>query len=146
MATYSYEQFQKAAQDSGLLGTFSTSDLELARRNPDAGMSILRYKQDYNAATTDEARALANLGAESVRSSYGNYTGGADGSGFYLEPLSPSSFHAGTAPTYQNPYAGTYRIFGRDKTALTAMNTQGARRRFTITAMTRPYSPSSETF
>lgn len=39
MATYSYEQFQKAAQDSGLLGTFSTSDLELARRNPDAGMS-----------------------------------------------------------------------------------------------------------
>lgn len=106
MATYSYEQFQKAAQDSGLLGTFSTSDLELARRNPDAGMSILRYKQDYNAATTDEARALANLGAESVRSSYGNYTGGADGSGFYLEPLSPSSFHAGTAPTYQNPYAG----------------------------------------
>lgn len=106
MATYSYEQFQKAAQNSGLLGSFSTSDLELARQNPDAGMSILRYKQDYNSATTDEARTLANLGAESVRSSYGNYKGGTDGSGFYLEPLSPSSFNAGTAPTYQNSYAG----------------------------------------
>ena len=106
MATYNYEQFQKAAQDSGLWNTFSQSDLELARRNPDAGMSILRYKQDYNAATTDEARTLANLGAESVRSSYGNYQGGADGSGFYLEPLSPSSFTSGTAPTYQNPYEG----------------------------------------
>lgn len=105
MATYSYEQFQKAAQNSGLLGTFSQSDLELARRNPDAGMSILRYKQDYNSATTDEARTLANLGAESVRSSYGNYTGGSDGSGFYLEPLSPSSFTSGTAPEYSSSYA-----------------------------------------
>ena len=102
MATYSYEQCQKAAQNSGLLGTFSQSDLELARRNPDAGMSILRYKQDYNSATTDEARTLANLGAESVRSSYGNYTGGSDGSGFYLEPLSPSSFTSGTAPEYSS--------------------------------------------
>ena len=103
---YTYEDFTKAATAAGLMGNFSEADLRLAQNNPDAGMSILQYKQDYRNATTDEARALANLGAEGVRSSYGNYTGGNDGSGFYLDPLSPGSFNAGTAPTYTNNYAG----------------------------------------
>lgn len=106
MPTFTYDQFQKAAQDSGLMGEFSAADLSLAQRNPDAGMSLLKYKQDYHAATTDEARALANLGAEGIRSSYGNYTGGDNGASFYLDPLSPSSFDGGKAPTYQNQYAG----------------------------------------
>lgn len=106
MPTFTYDQFQKAAQDSGLMGEFSAADLSLAQRNPDAGMSLLKYKQDYHAATADEARALANLGAEGIRSSYGNYTGGDNGGSFYLDPLSPSSFDGGKAPTYQNQYAG----------------------------------------
>lgn len=106
MAKYSYEDFEKAAQAEGLLGNFSEADLRLAQSNPDAGMSILNYKRDYRNATTDEARALANMGAEGVRSSYGNYTGGTNGAGFYLDPLSPSSFDAGAVPTYQNNYAG----------------------------------------
>ena len=106
MPTFTYDQFQKAAQDSGLMGEFSPADLSQAQRNPDAGMSLLKYKQDYHAATTDEARALANLGAEGIRSSYGNYTGGDNGGSFYLDPLSPSSFDGGKAPTYQNQYAG----------------------------------------
>lgn len=106
MPTFTYDQFQKAAQDSGLMGEFSAADLSLAQRNPDAGMSLLKYKQDYHAATTDEARALSNLGAEGIRSSYGNYTGGDNGGSFYLDPLSPSSFDGGKAPTYQNQYAG----------------------------------------
>lgn len=106
MPTFTYDQFQKAAQDSGLMGEFSAADLSLAQRNPDAGMSLLKYKQDYHAATTDEARALANLGAEGIRSSYGNYTGGDNGGSFYLDHLSPSSFDGGKAPTYQNQYAG----------------------------------------
>lgn len=105
MPTFTYDQFQKAAQDSGLMGEFSAADLSLAQRNPDAGMSLLKYKQDYHAATTDEARALANLGAEGIRSSYGNYTGGENGGKFYLDPLSPSSFDGGKPPTYQNQYA-----------------------------------------
>lgn len=106
MPTFTYDQFQKAAQDSGLMGEFSPADLSLAQRNPDAGMSLLKYKQDYHAATTDEARALANLGAEGIRSSYGNYTGGDNGGSFYLDRLSPSSFDGGRAPTYKNQYAG----------------------------------------
>ena len=61
---YTYDDFQKAMQSSGLGGQFSDADLKLAQQNPDAGMSILKYKQDYKNAATDEARALANLGAE----------------------------------------------------------------------------------
>lgn len=102
---YTYDEFQSALNASGLAGQFSATDMKLAQTNPDAGMSILQYKLDYKNATTDEARALANLGAESVRSGYGEYTAGSDGSGFYVNQLSPGSFNAGTAPTYTNNYA-----------------------------------------
>lgn len=44
---YTYDDFQKAMQSSGLGGQFSDADLKLAQKNPDAGMSILKYKQDY---------------------------------------------------------------------------------------------------
>lgn len=104
---YTYEDFQKQLAGSGLGSQFSQADLTLAQQNPDAGMSILKYKQDYNAATTDEARALANLGAEQVRSSWGGYTGGQTGGSFYLDPLSPNDFSYGSAPTYTSSYAGT---------------------------------------
>lgn len=104
---YTYDDFQKAMQNSGLGGQFSDADLKLAQQNPDAGMSILKYKQDYKNATTDEARALANLGAEGIRSSYGGYTGGQRGENFYLDPLSPKDFQNGAAPTYKNNYADT---------------------------------------
>lgn len=104
---YTYDDFQKAMQSSGLGGQFSDADLKLAQRNPDAGMSILKYKQDYKNAATDEARALANLGAEGIRSSYGGYTGGQRGANFYLDPLSPKDFQSSAAPTYKNNYADT---------------------------------------
>ncbi len=102
--TYTYEDFEKAMREAGMDGQFSTADLSLARRNPDAGMSLLNYKRDYRDATTDELRALANSGAESIRKQYGEYSGGTDGSGFYLEPPSPGSFTSGTAPTFQDNY------------------------------------------
>lgn len=100
MAIYTYDQFQKAAQQAGLLGQFSQADLSLAQQNPDAGMSLLKYKQDYSNATTDEQRAQANKGAETIRSSYGGYTGGGNGGSFHLDPLGPSSFQQSTAPSF----------------------------------------------
>ena len=100
MAKYTYQDFQRALDGSGLAGQFSQADLKLAQQNPDAGMSILSYKKDYNAATTDEARALANLGAETVRSSWGGYTGGQTGGSFQLDPISPNDFSYAAAPTY----------------------------------------------
>lgn len=105
---FTYDEFRKAAESSGLLGEFSQADLNLAQRNPDAGMSLLKYKQDWHSATTDEARALANQGAESIRSSYGNYTGGGNGGSFHLDGLSPGSFTPSTArPEYNNRYDDT---------------------------------------
>ena len=104
---YTYEEFETAANDAGLLGEFSAADLKLAQENPDAGMSILNYKKDYHAATTDEQRAQANQGAEQIRSGYGEYTGGKDGSKFYSTPLSPNSFNADEAPTYTSQYGDT---------------------------------------
>ena len=50
---YTYDQFRKSAQDSGLWGQFSQADLSMAQQNPDFGMSILKTKQDYRNATTD---------------------------------------------------------------------------------------------
>lgn len=107
MPVYTYDQFRKAAQDSGLLNQFSQADLNLAKQNPDAGMSILKGKQDFQNATTDEARALAHQRVEDIRSSYGNYSGGANGASFYLNQMSPSSFEYEAAPTYTNRYDDT---------------------------------------
>ena len=103
---YTFDQFEQEARKAGLYDQFSSADLNLARNNPDAGMSILKYKQDYANATTDEARVLANEGAEGIRRSYGNYTGGGDGGSFRLDPLSPSSFAPQQTPEYENQYAG----------------------------------------
>ena len=76
----SYEDFRKQAQAAGLLASFSDADLRLSMEQPEAGLSILSFKKDYADAATDEARALANAGAEQVRRQYGRYLGGPDGS------------------------------------------------------------------
>lgn len=95
---YTWEEVEKAINDNGLF--FSDADRKLAQTNPDAGMSIVNYKLDYKNATTDDQKALANSGAESIRSQYGNYTAGVQGDQFYLNDPSPQSF------TYQQPGTG----------------------------------------
>ena len=104
MANYTYDDFLKAVQSAGLSGGFSDADLRLAQQNPAAGMSILDAKRRFQGAATEAERLQANAAAEQVRSSYGGYTGGADGSGYTLGTLSPSSFPQQTAPSYQNNY------------------------------------------
>lgn len=108
MAKFTYEDFEREAQAAGLLNSFSAADLKLAKDNPDAGISILNYKKDYLNATTDEMRAAANAGAENIRSSYGNYTGGSNGNGYYLNQLSPQDYDAPSAPTFEYGDAPTY--------------------------------------
>lgn len=112
MATYNWDQVKKAINDNGLF--FSDADMALAQKNPDAGMSLVNYKLDYNKATTDDQKALANAGAEKIRSDYGRYTGGKDGSKYYLNEPSPMSFEYGNTGTqssaaqttgFENPYA-----------------------------------------
>ena len=38
---YTYEDFERAANEAGLMGQFSQYDLDLARAHPEAGLSIL---------------------------------------------------------------------------------------------------------
>ncbi|MBQ1244930.1 MAG: hypothetical protein IIX94_04215 [Clostridia bacterium] len=90
MGLYTYEDFEKKAQEYGLSGQISEADLKLAKNNPDAGVQILNAKNDWNNATTDEGRALANARAEEARKAFGGYTGGSSGSQF--TSYTPSSF------------------------------------------------------
>ena len=115
---YTYDDFVKAANQSGLMGQFSQDDLNLAQKHPEFGLSVLSLKKDYNNATTAEQRLLANQAANELRKSYGNYSGGADGGSFRLESKlnrrsddlldqlgSFGSFSCGEAPTYENAFA-----------------------------------------
>lgn len=101
--TYTYDDIKKRLASGSY--ALSDADMKLAERNPDAVMSILNYKDDYANATTDEARALANMGAENIRRTQGGYTGGVDGSNFYLEAPAPSSFDSGSAPSFSSDYS-----------------------------------------
>lgn len=115
---YTYDDFVKAANQSGLMGQFSQDDLNLAQKYPEFGLSVLSLKKDYNNATTAEQRLLANQAANELRKSYGNYSGGADGGSFRMESKlnrrsddlldqlgSFGSFSYGEAPTYENTFA-----------------------------------------
>ena len=115
---YTYDDFVKAANQSGLMGQFSQDDLNLAQKYPEFGLSALSLKKDYNNATTAEQRLLANQAANELRKSYGNYSGGADGGSFRLESKlnrraddlldqigSFGSFSYDEAPTYENTFA-----------------------------------------
>ena len=115
MAVNTYDDFEKKLKEYGY--AMSDADMQLARMNPDAGMSILNYKRDYANAATDDERALANKGAENIRSTYGNYTGGSDGSKFYVDTPTPMSYYK---EDYQNPYQSQY-----DKALNAVMNQQG---------------------
>lgn len=84
--TPTYDQLLKDIESSGVF--FSDYDLAFAKENPTAGYGILNAKKDYSAATTDEARALANAAAEQWRN-LGGYNAGVEGSGY--NPILPSA-------------------------------------------------------
>lgn len=115
---YTYDDFEKAASDAGLLNQFSKADLTTAQSDPNFGMSILNLKQNWANAGTDEEKQKINQQANDLRASYGNYTGGADGSQYIstgklnndidtaLDRLnSYGSFSYADAPTYSNQYS-----------------------------------------
>ena len=110
---YTAEDFEKArAANPGLY--FSDTDLKLAQKNPDAGMSILSAKNQYAKAQTPEERSAANAAAELIRRREGGYTGGKEGSGFQLDYT-----YAPKAEAYESAYtdlmkAATDKILNRE--------------------------------
>lgn len=80
---YTYDDYLKKKAEYGF-GTDQISDADerLAQMNPDAGVALLGYKNDWINATNDSQRAFSHAGAEDIRSRYGNYTGGESGGSF----------------------------------------------------------------
>lgn len=115
MAVNTYDDYEKRLKELGL--NPSDADRQLARRNPDAGISLLNYQHDWQNAKTDDERAFAHRGAENIRSTYGNYTGGSDGSKFYVDTPTPMSYYK---EDFQNPYQDAY-----DKALNAVMNQKG---------------------
>lgn len=75
---------------------WSDEDKALARRDPDAGLTIYHAKNDYLNAQDDAARTAANQRAESARKQFGGYTAGKTGAGFTKDS---------TYFTHDDPYA-----------------------------------------
>ncbi len=107
MAKMTYEDFEKAASEAGLLDSFSDYDLKLAQENPDAGFGILNSKKAYRSATTDAERQSANDSANQWRSTYGNYTGGSDGSEYNPLGIQSSGNLLAQSQAY-SPYTSRY--------------------------------------
>lgn len=95
MAYTTYDELMKRVQESGQY--WSDYDKELAKRDPDAGLSIFTAKKDYLNAKTDEERTAANKQANAIRQQYGSYLGGEDGSDFIKD---------NTYFNFEDPYAG----------------------------------------
>ena len=92
---YTYDDYLKKKQEYGFAdGEISDADDRLAQANPDAGMSLLGYKNDWKTATNDSARAWAHAGAEDIRKNWGGYSGGESGGSFALTGM----------PEYDDPY------------------------------------------
>lgn len=94
MAYHKKDDVLREIRGSGI--AFSDADMELARRDPDAGMSIYQAKKDYMKATDDAGRRAANQRANAIRRQYGGYTGGTNGSSFKKDS---------TYFVHQDPYA-----------------------------------------
>ena len=70
---YTYDDFIKAAADAGLTGSFDQSDLDLAQKFPEFGLSLVSLRRDLNNAQTNEQRLLATEAANQLRKNYGSY-------------------------------------------------------------------------
>ena len=95
--SYTYDDFLKAYNQSGI--GFSDADMQLAQKNPNAGMGLIDAKVRWNQAKTAAERAKYNQQAEAIRSLYGGYLGGDDGFG-YTPVDSPNDYTAPEKPTF----------------------------------------------
>lgn len=78
---YTYDDFVTAANSSGLMKQFSDSDLQIAQKSPEFGLSMLGILKDGNSATTAEQKLLATEAANQLRKTYGSFgqnTGNSD--------------------------------------------------------------------
>lgn len=75
---YTYDNFVTAATAAGMMDSFSEEDLNLAKANPEFGLSLVKLQQDMNNAATTEQKLLAQEAQNQLRKVY--TTGQKDGS------------------------------------------------------------------
>lgn len=69
---YTYNDFVTAATGAGLLEKFTDDDLNIAKNNPEYGISALKLQQELQGAKTTEQQLLAQEAINQLRTSYGN--------------------------------------------------------------------------
>jgi len=67
---YTYDDFLTAAQNAGMLESFSPEDLTITQRSPEYGLSMLKLQQDAGKATTSEQKLLAQEAVNQLRKTY----------------------------------------------------------------------------
>lgn len=78
---------------------FSEADWSLYESDPDRFSSIANYKLAYSKAATSEEKNQIHTATERLRQEAG-YSGGSDGTGYYMTTASPSQFTYDDAPTF----------------------------------------------
>ena len=67
---YTYDNFVSAANSAGVMDKFSQEDIEITRKNPEYGLSMVGFLRDAQNATTAEQRSLAEAAADQLRNTY----------------------------------------------------------------------------
>lgn len=67
---YTYDDFIKAANTEGMMGSFSDDDLKIAQSYPEYGLSMLSLYKDAANATTEDAKLLAQEAMNQLRTNY----------------------------------------------------------------------------
>lgn len=75
---YTYDDFLSAADTAGVKNRFTESDLAVAQKNPEYGISMISLLQDIGNASTAEQKLLATEAANQLRKNYGVYGAGDD--------------------------------------------------------------------
>lgn len=73
MALYTYSDFENEAKRLGHFDTLSKADISLAKSNPDAGMSLLKYVNDYSKETNVSKQKQLENSINQLRQNYGGY-------------------------------------------------------------------------
>lgn len=79
--------------------SFSDADWSLYETDPDRFSSIANYKIAYSKAASSEEKNQIHTATERLRQEAG-YSGGSDGTGYYMTAATPTQFTYDEAPTF----------------------------------------------
>ena len=98
---YTYDQFITAATGAGILDKFTDDDLNIAKNNPEYGMSALKLQQDLQGAKTTEQKLLAQESLNQLRKSYGGVVASSTAPTTQNAANPAGSFNYGNETIYQ---------------------------------------------